>query len=218
MPGCDYMKYRRRTIIILAVMVGLMNLMAFSTMAADMDKLNQELDNQSEANRQDFNLWLELFKLIVVLGLIIAAAYAVIRLFSRQVTGRIQGNWLHVVDEVMLGQNRGIILCEVGERVFAVGVTDHNISVLFEVNNPELLEQLNQYDDDGQPDQNNMLKGIKDTISAWFKTKTLVPANRNKQTEFHSLMEEQVKRLQNISATNSGGPQESARMEEDKRF
>ncbi|MDD3853842.1 MAG: flagellar biosynthetic protein FliO, partial [Syntrophomonadaceae bacterium] len=214
--GCDYMKYRRRTIIILAVMVGLMNLMAFSAMAADMDKLNQELDNQNESNRQSFNLWLELFKLIVVLGLIIAAAYAVIRLFSRQVTGRIQGNWLHVIDEVMLGQNRGIILCEVGERVFAVGVTDHNISVLFEVNDPELLEQVNQYDDN-QPDQNDVLKGIKDTLSAWFKTRTLVPANRNKQTEFHSLMEEQVKRLQNMSATNSGGPQEHARMEEDKR-
>ena len=42
MPGCDYMKYRRRTIIILAVMVGLMNLMAFSAMAADMDKLAGE--------------------------------------------------------------------------------------------------------------------------------------------------------------------------------
>lgn len=217
MPGCDYMKYRRRTMIILAVMLGLMNLMAFSAVAADMDKLNQELDNQSESNRQDFNLWLELFKLIVVLGLIIAAAYAVIRLFSRQATGRIQGNWLHVIDEVMLGQNRGIILCEVGERVFAVGVTDHNISVLFEVNDPEILEQLNQYDEE-QPDQNDVLKVIKDTLSAWFKTRTLVPANRKKQTEFHSLMEEQLKRLQNISATNSGGPRERARMEEDKRI
>lgn len=51
MPGCDYMKYRRRTMIILAVMLGLMNLMAFSAVAADMDKLNQELDNQSESNR-----------------------------------------------------------------------------------------------------------------------------------------------------------------------
>ena len=63
MPGCDYMKYRRRTKIILAVMLGLMNLMAFSAVAADMDKLNQELDNQSESNRQDFNLWLELLNL-----------------------------------------------------------------------------------------------------------------------------------------------------------
>ncbi len=49
---------------------------------------------------------------MVLGGLIVAAAWSIIRLFGRQLSRKIQGDWLYVADEVMIGQNRGIVLCE----------------------------------------------------------------------------------------------------------
>jgi len=83
-------------------------------------------------------------RLIFILALIVGAAWSIVRLFGSKASSRLQGTWIQVVDEVMLGQNRGIVLCEVGEKVYAVGVTDHNITILFEIDNPKLLEEISK--------------------------------------------------------------------------
>jgi flagellar protein FliO/FliZ len=124
-------RFRNKSTLVILLTLVMLQASVLPALAADMDKLNQELDSQPQAMDKP-NLAIEFIKLMVVLVLIIAVAWFLIRVFSRQVASRMQGTWLRVVDEVTLGQNKGIILCEVGERVFAVGVTDHNISVLFE--------------------------------------------------------------------------------------
>ena len=115
------------------------------------------------------------------------------------------------VDEVTLGQNKGIILCEVGEKVFAVGVTDHNISVLFEVTHPKLLEEISM-EMDSKPTNLPVAgwRSLWDSISS--KWGNAVPSRLpdNKTTDFKTLMEEQVKRIQNISSTSMGGPSHDA--------
>ena len=104
----------------------------------DVNKVNQ----QQEPESQPTSLILSFFKLILVLGVILAAAWSIIHLFTKQYNAKMQGTWMHVVDEVTLGQNRGIVLCEVGGKVYALGVTDKEINLLFEVDNPKLMEEI----------------------------------------------------------------------------
>jgi len=197
----------KKFILVATLALILLQSLAVPVLAADMDKLNQELETQQQQEIDQPNLIIEFIKLILVLALIVAAAWSIIKLFSRQVSSRMQGTWMHVVDEVTLGQNKGIILCEVGERVFAVGVTDHNISLLFEVTNPKLLEEIS-LEMENKPANlpadgvRNLWNGI---TSLWGKS---LPQrlSTGQKTNFQSLMEEQVNRLQTISSTTLGGP------------
>lgn len=177
----------------------------------DMQSFNQEYDKTQAPAAQTTNLWWEGMKMVVVLSLIVAAAWTVIRVFSRQAKRRLQGNWLHVVDEVMLGQNRGVVLCEVGQRLYALGVTDHNITCLFEIDNPQVMKEISQQAIEGfsQEESNPWKKALFD-----FVDRRRAPAQ--KQEEFHQLMEEQIKRMRSISLPGEGAPGKKGRNNADQ--
>ncbi len=177
----------------------------------DMQSFNQEYDKTQAPAVPSTNLWWEGIKIIVVLGLIVAAAWTVIRVFNRQARRRLQGNWLHVVDEVMLGQNRGIVLCEVGQRLYALGVTDHNITCLFEIDNPQLMKEISQQALEGfnQDEPNPWIKTLSD-----FVDRRRAPAPQKE--EFHQLMEEQIKRMRSISLPGEGVPGKKGRSNADQ--
>lgn len=189
-------KYKKYFVLI-GVLV-LVCVLAADVLAADMEKLNQELDKQDQMQVKSPSLFLSFLKLIVALGLIIGAAWAVLQLFNRQMNLRTQGTWINVVDQVVLGQNRGIILCEIGEKLYALGVTDHNINLLFEVNNQKLLEEVSQMDYQIQlaNNANNIYQQIKSIIDGL--------ANRRRKdkaatSNFSSLMGEQIRKMQELS-------------------
>lgn len=197
---------RKKYVLVMLLALVVLQSVALPVFAADMEKLNQELDNQQQQGLDQPNLILEFLKLLFVLALIVAAAWSVIKIFSQQVSSRMQGTWLHVVDEVTLGQNKGIILCEVGERIFAIGITDHNISLLFEITHPKLLEEISlEMENKSANLPANSVRNLLAKASAgqWkFLPQRL---SNGQRTDFQSLMEEQVKRIQNISSTNLGG-------------
>ena len=165
----------------------------------DMDSLNTELDKQQPdpALKSGNMLWLDFLKIIVVLGLIVGAAWLLIRLFSKQVTGKMQGTWINVVDEVVLGQNKGIVLCEVGEKLYAIGITDNNINLLFEINNTKLLEEIS-FNDNLEKTNSIDWDDIKGFVRDKFKSNTTSTPKPSKK-EFHFLMDEQIKRIEKIS-------------------
>lgn len=162
----------------------------------DIDDLNMELDKQQQAPSTGNNLWLDFFKLVIVLGLIVGAAWSIIKLFNKQLSNKMQGTWIQVVDEVTLGQNSGIILCEVGEKLYAIGISDHNINLLFEIDNPKLLEEIsyaNEIDQPQKPLQWNEL------VSAVInKVRPGQPSEPDKK-QFQNLMDEQFLRLEKLS-------------------
>lgn len=202
-------RFRNKSILIILLSLIMLQVAILPAIAVDMEKLNQELDSQpQEADKP--NLVVEFFKLLVVLVLIVAAAWSIIKLFSRQATTRMQGTWLHVVDEVTLGQNKGIILCEVGEKIFAVGVTDHNISLLFEVTHPKLLEEISIEMDSRPTNPAPGLQFVWDSLSSRWGRALPRRSPERKRTDFQFLMEEQVKRIQNISSTSMGGSSHDA--------
>lgn len=186
----------KRYLVLLGILVLLFAFVS-AVCAADMDGLNKELDKQTETKTKSPSLAVSFLKLIVALGLIIGAAWSILYIFSKQMGIKAQGMWINVVDEVMLGQNRGIILCEIGEKLYALGVTDHSINLLFEVNNPKLIEEISQIDYNNiSPANKKGYDQIKTKFNRLFnKNKTRAVQNQN----FSGLMEEQVKRLQELS-------------------
>ncbi|MDD4548237.1 MAG: flagellar biosynthetic protein FliO [Syntrophomonadaceae bacterium] len=179
------------------------------TIAADMDSLNATLAEQEVDNTRSYNLWVEFIKLLVVLAIIIGAAWSVIRIFNNKATSKMQGNWLYIVDEVLLGQNRGIALCKVGEKLYALGVTDHNISVLFEIDNPELLEEISA-------SSNVVMDESKISTFSPIKSKLnniLRPGPKSPplKSNFHTLISEQLQKLEQISANKQSDSDASRR-------
>jgi flagellar protein FliO/FliZ len=170
--------------------------------AADLDRLNQELDKQQQQAQpltQD-NLWGELVKLAFFLALIVGAAWSLVRLFGNKANQRMQGNWIRIVDEVIIGQNRAILLCQVEDRLYAVGVTEHNISLLFEVDATRIRDEIEE-----GPYINPGAEKVRDAAS-WIQSFTGKLTNKRVKSivrpmDFHSLMEEQAKRLQNLDNT-----------------
>lgn len=195
---------KKKSLVIAVLILVIMHIMAFNVLAADMEKLNQEIDRQHEQPTYKTNLWLDFFKLLVILVLIVGATWSVVRFFGRQATGKMQGTWIHVVDEVLLGQNRGIVLCEVGEKVYALGVTDHNITLLCEIDNPKLQEEISQA---GYLVRDEMASAsdLKQKITGMVKSITPGQPDKSQDTgRFHALMAEQVKRLQDMSQNQEG--------------
>ncbi|MEN6348075.1 MAG: flagellar biosynthetic protein FliO [Syntrophomonas sp.] len=185
-----------------------LHILAASVGAVDnINELNNELQKQQEVSTQSSSLWVDFLKLIVVLALIIGVAWSLIKVFSKQVSRKMQGTWLQVVDEVMLGQNRGVVLCEIGEKLYALGVTDHTISFLFEVNNPGLLQEISQSNINIEEPQAGF-DAIRDRlVDLVIGRKGSSPGRKN----FRLMMNEQAQRLENISykSTEDNGAKRS---------
>lgn len=133
---------KNRRWMVLTILFVFTFIMVSSVIAADNIQDVNNAYQQQETDQKPASLLLSFIKLIFVLGIILAIAWFLIRLFTKQYNAKMQGTWMHIVDEVMLGQNRGIVLCEVGGKVYALGVTDKEINLLFEVNNPKLMEEI----------------------------------------------------------------------------
>ncbi len=198
---------QKRRWFLLALLFVFMFVLASSALAVDnIQDLNKELNNQQPTNVKSTNLWLSFFQLIIVLGLIVAAAWSIIRLFGKQINAKMQGTWMHVVDEVSLGQNRGIVLCEVGGKIYALGVTDKEINMLFEVDNPKLMDEISQgnYElvppnqDPWTPWVNELLQRLR------LRKGPQAPMN------FQNLMKEQSQKIKDI-ASNTNHSNESAK-------
>lgn len=179
-----------------------------SAAAVDVDnfkEFDQEMSQQQPQEMKSSNLWLSLFQLLLVLGIIVAAAWSIIRLFGRQVNAKMQGTWINVVDEVVLGQNRGIMLCEVGGKIYALGVTDKEISLLFEVDNPKLLEEISQGSYEFETG------GSKTWPDWWTQLSSRIKKNNNPPApkKFQNLMQTQSQKIKEI-ASYSNYSKESA--------
>lgn len=197
---------QKRTYIV--ILIAIILLFSFSLNAGavnDIEELNNELNKQqTNQTYSDGKIWLDFLKLIAVLGLIVLVAWSIIKIFGQQISNRTQGTWISVVDEVTLGPSRGIVICEVGEKLYAIGITDHNINLLFEINNPKLLEEisLNQSSDDITATKN---KDIRAYITKLFSGKK--PLTSNKQ-DFRMLMDEQFNRLEKLSDNSNNDTKE----------
>jgi flagellar protein FliO/FliZ len=188
---------RHHYIVLVIILMGLFLIVSNAAAVENMNEFNQAYDQQDTSNSQSHSslLW-NFIKLVIVLGLLICAAVSIIKLFGRQVNSRMQGNWLHLVDEVIMGQNRGLVLCEIAGKIYALGVTDHNINLLFEINDPQLAKEISETNLQEIIERKDTVLSIADKLKGLFRIKKQ-PSLTGKN--FHILMEEQAKKQHTIS-------------------
>lgn len=98
------------------------------------------------------------FRVLASLIVIFFLTYLIARILKRQL--RMQQNqksWMRILDYQQLGQNRGIYLLEILEKIYLVGITDGSINI---------LKELDQ--------DNESWSEIKDSLEG---TETIVPSN-----------------------------------------
>ncbi|MGE5381126.1 MAG: flagellar biosynthetic protein FliO [Methylocystaceae bacterium] len=127
----------------------------------------EKVDSSQIDDAKSTSLGWTAFKLVFSLLVIILLAYLVIRVFGKQANRRFRGRWLQVIDELIIGPNRGVVLCEIGGRILALGVTDHSINVLFEIDDQDLIKEMlavGGTEEPGEWSQLTAMRGLIDRV------------------------------------------------------
>lgn len=83
-----------------------------------------------------------LVSLFLVFAVVVGLAYFTARTFGNKAMRRLaaQGGRVHL--QLPLGNNRSVCVVEVLGRVFVLGVTDNNITLISEIDDPDLLAEI----------------------------------------------------------------------------
>lgn len=84
-----------------------------------------------------------LFSLLIAFAVVLIMAYFAARFIGgRFNAARITASGGRILENLPLGPNRSVCTVEMAGRVFLLGVTDHNISLLGEITDKNLIEHL----------------------------------------------------------------------------
>ena len=84
-----------------------------------------------------------LVSLLAVFAVVLVMAYFAARFIGgRFNAARIAASGGRVLENLPLGPNRSVCAVEIAGRVFLLGVTDHNINLLSEITDKDLIEHL----------------------------------------------------------------------------
>jgi flagellar protein FliO/FliZ len=84
-----------------------------------------------------------LVSLFAVFAVVLVMAYFAARLIGGKFNAaRMSASGGRVLENLPLGPNRSVCTVEMGGRVFLLGVTDHNINLLGEITDKNLIEHL----------------------------------------------------------------------------
>ncbi len=74
-----------------------------------------------------------LFRLIISLIVVIGLAIIGIKFLQKRAFITQTGRWIRIIDQVGIGPNKALLLSEIAGRIYVLGVTDHSISKLLEI-------------------------------------------------------------------------------------
>ena len=80
--------------------------------------------------------------LFAVFAFVVLLAYIVARAFGKQSMQRLAARGGQVYLQLPLGPNRSVCVVELFGRVFVLGVTDTNIRLITEIDDPETVEEI----------------------------------------------------------------------------
>ena len=80
--------------------------------------------------------------LFVVFLIVVLMAYYASRFLGGRFGKALQGNGGRILENLALGPNRSACVVELGGRVFLLGVTEHSITLLREIEDPEEIEEI----------------------------------------------------------------------------
>lgn len=77
-----------------------------------------------------------LLRLILSFLIVIVLIFLLIKFLQRQMPFTRSGRWMRILDQVVIGQNRALILAEIAGKIYVLGITEHNITKLLEIDDP----------------------------------------------------------------------------------
>ena len=101
-----------------------------------------QLNYQEQQKLETPGVFWMIVQTILALCFVLILAWGMFRIFGRNMRSRMQGRYMRVLDEISLGPNRGIVVVEVGGKAFIIGITDHQISMLGELNDARVIEDM----------------------------------------------------------------------------
>ena len=85
-----------------------------------------------------------LLSLLAVFAFVLILAYGAARFLSSHFAKAAGATGGHLLAHLPLGPNRSVCIVELAERVFVLGVTEHSITRLKEITDPEEIERLHR--------------------------------------------------------------------------
>ncbi len=133
-----------------------------------------------------------LVKLVVSLIIVGGLAYLTIRFLKRNTQINSGSENMVLLDQLALGMNRGVFVVDVASKVLVLGVTDHNVNLLYEVTDSEAIKEMREKAAELEA-ESIIPPRFWEILFAGRK-----PGNQQ-QPSFKSHIQEQVKKLQVVA-------------------
>ncbi len=104
-------------------------------------QLNLPQPSEPQIAQPPSMFWL-FIKLGISLVVIVGLTYLTVRVLRRNLTYTSAGEFIRVLDQHAFAINKGVYIAEVAGKVFVLGVTDQNISILSEINDEQIIASL----------------------------------------------------------------------------
>lgn len=120
------------------------------------------------------NWWstlLQLLYAIFLFGLVLGLAYLSTRFIGSRLGGlHVRGRHLRMIEQVVVGRDRSLILIEVAGKVYLVGSTAESIRLLTTIKDPETIEAMLEVPEQPPPLDLAIIPGALRRMPASFRT------------------------------------------------
>jgi len=91
------------------------------------------------------NLFWELVKLLLALAFVLSITYLFLQFLGKRRTLFLaQGQFINIIENSYLAPNKSIALVEAGNKFLLLGLTEHQITLLTEITDPQIISLLRE--------------------------------------------------------------------------
>jgi flagellar protein FliO/FliZ len=125
---------------------------------------NPVLERYGDREESESTVWI-LLKLILIFGALIFIMLYVLKVLSRTQKARypVQG-LMEVLSNLSIAQGKNLQLVRVGEKYLVLGVADHSIQLITEIQSPEELNSIRKAREEFEPSQENFLVTLLESL------------------------------------------------------
>ena len=131
-------------------------------------------------------------KLLVSLVVIAGLTYLTVKVLRRNLSYSSAGDSIQVLDQHAFALNKGIYITEVAGRVYVLGVTDHNITTLSEIEDAQVIAELRSRAEE-RMNEPVLPPGLMDKLLPNLKNRSSSQA-----PSFGTHIQEQIKKLHSL--------------------
>ncbi len=142
-----------------------------------------------------FGIW-DFVRMVLVLGLVIAAVYAVFFVLRRAAGGRYRSSeFIKLLGSQPLPGNRALHLIQVGSQVFLVGAGDSTVNLVSEITDRETIDELRLQANNSE--QQPASRGFSELISGAVRAgdRSAESADAGNPIQFMSRQRERLRNL-----------------------